>query len=142
MAAISRTKEYKALAERIRYGFRAGIGYGKRIQKGVEYLEAVKAGREAWDPERAKGLARISGTVYDRRRKQVGESGLTRFEELQYESAINELIEVYGTSGTREMYAGDNVPSSKEAFENIKAYRKELREEEKKVRKIIKEKMR
>lgn len=139
MAAISRTKEYKALAERIRYGFRAEIGYSNRIQRGVEYLDAVKARREAWDPERAKGLARISGTVYDRRRNQVGKSGLTRFEELQYESAINELIEVYGTSGTREMYAGENVSSSKEAFENIKAYRKELREEEKRARESIKE---
>lgn len=138
MAAISRTKEYKALAERIRYGFRADIGFSEKIQKGVRYLEAVKAGREAWDPEKAAGLARMSGTVYDRRHKQTGAGGLTRFEELRFESATNELIDVYGTSGTREMYSSINAQTSKEAYKNVLKYRKQLKKEEKRAREIIK----
>ena len=138
MAAISRTKEYKALAERIRAGFRNNIGYSERIQKGVRYLEAVKAGREAWDAEKASGLARTAGTVYDRRRKIKDEiTGLTYSQKLELESMQNEILDVYGTSGASSMYTESE--SSEEVFSKVKDVRDKLREDEEKAKKEIEE---
>ena len=138
MAAISRTKEYKALAERIRAGFRNNIGYSERIQKGVRYLEAVKAGREAWDAEKASGLARTAGTVYDRRRKVKNEvTWLTYSQHLELESMQNEILDVYGTSGASSMYTESE--STEEIFSKVKDVRDKLREDEEKAKKEIEE---
>lgn len=129
MASISRTKEYKALAERIRTGFKNNIGYSERIQKGVAYLEAVKAKREQWDPEKAAGLARTAGTVYDKRRKQVNKAtGLTYFQELELESMQNELLDVYGTSGSRKFYT--ESADTKDVYSTVKMWRDKFKEDE------------
>lgn len=138
MASISRTKEYKALAERIRSGFRNNIGYSEKIQKGVRYLEAVKAGREAWDAEKASGLARIAGTVYDRRRKIIDENtGITYSQKLELESMKNEIVEVYGTSGAASMYT--ETESTKDVFDKVKELRDKLHEDEEAAKREIEE---
>ena len=129
VAAISRSKEYKALAERIRYGFRNNIGYSRKIQEGLRYLEEVKAGIRLWDADKASGLARISGTVYDRRRKSVNDkTGLTYYQELELESMQNEMIDVYGTSGNREMYSEANT--SKDVYKSVSEFVANQRREE------------
>lgn len=124
MASISKTKEYKALAERIREAFRQDRGFAPRTQRAVRYMADVKAGREKWSAEKASGLLRVANTLYDKRNKNPEAVAARRAEKEQ--SIANELIDVFGTSGDRTLYTIEN---DKDRFSALVKYRGELYKE-------------
>lgn len=122
-----KTKEYKALSERIRQAFKEDRGYTTSAQTALKYQQDVKSGKVKFSAEHASGLLRRSGTIYDKRRRTPDAIEARKREQIT--SLVNELMEVYGTSGEAEMYSGDDMSYDLDKMlTSLRAYRDEQKE--------------